>query len=499
MISPHDRGPASSGATGSAESPPRVFISYAHESKAHVRQVRELYILLRTNGIDASLDLPAADRRQDWPLWMLHEVRTADFVLVVASPEYRRRGDGDAPSGEGRGVQWEAALIREEVYANRLAAVRKFLPVLLPGMSTEGIPSWLGPMSGTSFRVGDFTLAGVEELVRVLTGQPYEVPVPLGPRPVLPHRDSWQEAPLVAPLYRLFLHFFDPHFLDQVARGRNAVFIAGEARRATRLAVLAARTVFVPAASYIESDLCAETVNEYRGLFDTGQITLVGGEANLVDFAVSKLLQYEAGGERYRRYESVLWSSTDTPPFRSRRRSATSDITAAWRRRLADLSVIVDDLTHDLRSLAELEKRWESVPESLGGLAFTPEYVANALFEPAPAIGPELIIARRAGSAVNSAYFESYTAELNAGIVTELTYLNSPDAGSETSLDLPYGTLLRALESRGVVDLVFGVRPERLVELRSNPDVVAAIVTTVQARKAVAPSEGRLVIPEAEP
>jgi hypothetical protein len=73
------------------------------------------------NGIDAVLDLPAAKRRQDWAVWMHRQVRRADFVLVVASPEYRRRSEGDARPDEGRGVQWEAALIREEYYSDRAA------------------------------------------------------------------------------------------------------------------------------------------------------------------------------------------------------------------------------------------------------------------------------------------------------------------------------------------------------------------------------------------
>src|SRR5256885_15905744 len=145
-----DQTPAPPTAAGAQESPPLVFISYANEDDAHTEQVRDLWNLLRSHGIDAKLDLPAAERRQDWPLWMLSQVRHADFVLIVASPEYRRRGEGDAAPGESRGVQW-------------------------------------GPHS---------------------------------------------------------------------------------------LAVLTAQTVLVPAASYIESSLCAETVNEYRSLFDTGQITL---------------------------------------------------------------------------------------------------------------------------------------------------------------------------------------------------------------------------------
>jgi hypothetical protein len=300
----------------------------------------------------------------------------------------------------------------------------------------------------------------------------------------------------VAPFHRIFLHFFDPHFLDQVSRGRNANFIARETHRATRLAVLAAQTVFVPAASYIESDLCADTINEYRDLFDTGQIVLVGGEANIVDFATRKLLQYERGGERYERYESVLSSTMVTPPFRSRRSSATADITMAWQRRLHDLSAITEGLPRDEVTITELEKRWESVPEALAGRAFTPEYVARLLFDPMPASGPELIVARRAGSEVNSAYFASYTSELDAGIITELTYLNSPGPSGRTALDLPFGTLLRQLDSRGVADLVFSVRPERLPELRSHPDVVAAIVSATGQPVGIERSPDRLSLPD---
>lgn len=471
--------PAPGQAAGNGRTPVRVFISYAHEDDAHKDDVSRLSVLLRTNGIDAVLDLPAADRRRDWALWMLRQVRESDFVLIIASPEYRRRSEGDAPPGEGRGVQWEAALIRDEYYADRSAAERRFLPVLLPGRTTDDIPAWLGRVSSTSYPVTAFTLDGAEELIRVLTGQPRVTAAPLGRIPVLPSRQTWQEPPRVAPFDRLFLHFFDPHFLDQVSRGRNWQLIAGEARKATRLAVLVAHVVFVPAASYIESDLCAETVDEYRGLFDTGQITLVGGEANLVDFAARKLLQYEPGGARYRRYEAMLSATAVTPPFRTRSSSATSDITDAWHRRLADLSVIVAGLPYPARAIAKLEHRWQRVPELLAGRAFTPEYVTATLFGAARMRGPELIVARRAGSEVNSAYFASYTEELDAGVVTELTYLNSPRVGGVSARDLPYGRLLRALEANHVAALVLGARPERLVELRSNPGVIAAVVSTV--------------------
>ena len=167
----------------------RVFISYAHDSTAHQDTVRNFWVFLRSNGFDARLDLPVAERRVDWPVWMHHEVRDADFVLVIASPAYKRRAEGDAGVDEGRGVQWEAALIREEFYTDRDRGLAKFVPVVLPGQSAAaGIPSWLGPMTSSHYVVSGFTVAGAEKLIRYLSGQPFEVEPPIGILPVLTPR-----------------------------------------------------------------------------------------------------------------------------------------------------------------------------------------------------------------------------------------------------------------------------------------------------------------------
>lgn len=78
----------------------RVFISYAHDNATHEHRVRAFCDALRLRGIDARLDLPAAAQRQDWPLWMLREFMAANFVLMIASPEYKRRAEGRAPPGK---------------------------------------------------------------------------------------------------------------------------------------------------------------------------------------------------------------------------------------------------------------------------------------------------------------------------------------------------------------------------------------------------------------
>ncbi|MBE1500414.1 hypothetical protein H4696_007514 [Amycolatopsis lexingtonensis] len=165
----------------------KVFISYAHESEAHVERVRELWIALRSHGIDAQLDLPAAGQRQDWALWMGHRVREADFVLVVASATYRRRAEGRAAADDGRGVQWEARLIRDAFYSHQ-DRLDRFVPVVLPGATLGDVPDFLAPATTTVYQVDDFTPAGLEPLLRVLLEQPLEVEPPLGQVPVLPPR-----------------------------------------------------------------------------------------------------------------------------------------------------------------------------------------------------------------------------------------------------------------------------------------------------------------------
>ncbi|MEN3361447.1 MAG: hypothetical protein V7637_5429 [Mycobacteriales bacterium] len=152
--------------------PVRVFISYAHGSAEHTRQVRELWLLLRDCGIDARLDLPAAEVPQDWALWMLEQVREADFVLVVASAAYRRRAEGLTLPAESRGVVFESGLVREALYADPVAARRKFLPVLFADGRLEDIPAFLGPTSTTHYRLPAVTPEYAEPLLRVLTGAP---------------------------------------------------------------------------------------------------------------------------------------------------------------------------------------------------------------------------------------------------------------------------------------------------------------------------------------
>jgi hypothetical protein len=180
------------GVTGDspADTPPRVFISYARDNAEHVDRVRRFWQFLRENWIDAKLDLAGSEERRNLPQWMQQQVDRADRILVIASPEYKIRAGSDAKPDRGRGVQFEAWLISNRFYADQSAGLREILPVVLPDCSADDIPGWLAPDAATYYTVTDYTVDGAETLLRALTGQPEDIETKLGPRPFLPPRGS---------------------------------------------------------------------------------------------------------------------------------------------------------------------------------------------------------------------------------------------------------------------------------------------------------------------
>ena len=62
----------------------------------------------------------------------------------------------------------------------------RFVPVVLPGGSAADIPLWLAPASAAHYQVNEFSIAGAESLLRLLTGQPTVLVPDLGPVPMLP-------------------------------------------------------------------------------------------------------------------------------------------------------------------------------------------------------------------------------------------------------------------------------------------------------------------------
>ncbi len=163
------------------ETSPRVYISYSRDSEEHTRLVLEFSGFLRSEaGIDAHLDRWYDDGRRDWAAWALDQVGQADFILAIASPEYKRAVDGRGSPASGGLAAIDGALIRDSYSENLDGATRRILPVVLPGATVDGIPELFRPASTTKYVIPELTLEGIRSLARVLYGSPEYVLPPRG-------------------------------------------------------------------------------------------------------------------------------------------------------------------------------------------------------------------------------------------------------------------------------------------------------------------------------
>ena len=170
-----------------AAKPKVIFISYSHDSEEHAERVRGLGASLARDGCDCRLDVHK-DTGEDWPAWMTRQLEEADFVLCVITETYERRfRDRELPD-VGKGVGWEAGLIRRLLYAKKLHNERIF-PVLLESADESHVPLEL---QGYDF----FPLDGpsaYEGLLRKVLGRPLHQKPETGEPPNLEPQET---APL---------------------------------------------------------------------------------------------------------------------------------------------------------------------------------------------------------------------------------------------------------------------------------------------------------------
>jgi hypothetical protein len=167
-----------------APSPPRVFISYSHDSTEHEELVLRFAQRLRKDGVDAQIDQFDGGRpTEGWPRWMLDKLDWAEFVLLICTETYYRRFRGHEASDKGRGVDWEGQLITLEIY-NAKSHTTKFVPVIFGSEDRGFIPE---PLSDHVYCLDSED--SYQELYGFLTGQA-GVPLPeLGPAKQILRKD----------------------------------------------------------------------------------------------------------------------------------------------------------------------------------------------------------------------------------------------------------------------------------------------------------------------
>jgi len=181
-----------------ASEPPKVLISYSHDSSEHAERALELANRLREDGVDCMIDQYVVVPEEGWPLWMEGQIRDSNFVLMICTETYYKRVVGQEQPGKGLGVRWEGNLIYSEIYR---AGPRntKFIPVFFENADPSHIP---GPPRDTKYySVG--TEEGYEELYRRLTDQPRVIKPELGKLRSLPPAERKSEGVLGAILFKL--------------------------------------------------------------------------------------------------------------------------------------------------------------------------------------------------------------------------------------------------------------------------------------------------------
>jgi hypothetical protein len=174
--SPQAQNPAGKVAQVPAEKSRQTFISYAWDSDEHKAWVEAFATALRQNGVDVVLDCWHLPPGADMYHFMETSVRSAEFVLVICTPDYAAKAD-DRTGGVG----YEATIITAPLA--RQTDERKFIPILRSGDWSSAVPVWLASRRGLDFTDNPYSPAEFQNLLRTLHHEEVQAPA-VGPRPL---------------------------------------------------------------------------------------------------------------------------------------------------------------------------------------------------------------------------------------------------------------------------------------------------------------------------
>lgn len=163
--------------------PPRVFISYSHDSAEHKKWVLDFATTLRNRGIDAVLDQWDLKPGDDLPHFMETQLQSAQYVLMICSSRYVEK----ANAGEG-GVGYEKMIIT----SNLLSKIdnSKVIPVIRQPTGTHDVPTFLSTKLFINFSVDTELEFSFDELIRHLLDAPLFEKPEIGSNPFKPMENS---------------------------------------------------------------------------------------------------------------------------------------------------------------------------------------------------------------------------------------------------------------------------------------------------------------------
>lgn len=162
--------------------PPRVFISYSHDSAEHKKWVLDFSTTLRNRGVDAILDQWDLQPGDDLPHFMETHLEGADYVLMICTEQYVEK----ANKGEG-GVGYEKMIITSTLLSK--IDVNKVIPIIRQS-GTDNRPTFLKSKLYINFSNDADLEYNLDDLLRVLLKAPlYEKPK-IGANPFKPMEGS---------------------------------------------------------------------------------------------------------------------------------------------------------------------------------------------------------------------------------------------------------------------------------------------------------------------
>ncbi len=156
--------------------PPKVFVSYSHDSSDHKRWVADLATSLRKDGIDIIFDQWDLSLGDDITRFMEEGVVSSDRVLLICTENYVQKAD----AGIG-GVAYERMIVTAELVNN--LGTPKFIPVVRQNGEKPILPKFMGARFFVNLSAQERHKEQYENLLRELHKEPAIKKPPIGKNP----------------------------------------------------------------------------------------------------------------------------------------------------------------------------------------------------------------------------------------------------------------------------------------------------------------------------
>ena len=156
--------------------PPRVFISYSHDSQLHKDWVLNIATRLVANGVDVILDQWDLSLGSNLPKFIENGLTEADRILAVCTENYVSK----ANQIEG-GVGYEKMILTAQLFED--LSTDLIVPVVCSPSASKLVPTFLNGRVYIDFRDELAYEENYAKLLRDIHNEPVSPRPPLGPNP----------------------------------------------------------------------------------------------------------------------------------------------------------------------------------------------------------------------------------------------------------------------------------------------------------------------------